>query len=289
MAPPARRTKRKHSGEATDPRKKYKALSSSLPEPVETDGESPSEFHPIEAILEEKGRKYKIQWKGTDPETGRPYKPTWEPKENANEEAVQDWKDRKAARKRRSTSKRARSKTATSSPVPEPTKPKRSRSRRVIESSSVTESSPTSVASTAARKEGHDQEPASAISSIPSSPLFVQQNEDDDLPQLDPGREVVVHISQPGSSFDPDAYQRFSSSQVQSNNFTGSQSQQLSSVSLSQTQTVPVRFDRTAVVPDSDSFPGSSSYIPSTQTGSRSEGVQHTDSQQTTAGDHNVS
>jgi hypothetical protein len=28
-------------------------------------------------IVAQKGKKYKIEWKGVDPTTGKPYKPTW--------------------------------------------------------------------------------------------------------------------------------------------------------------------------------------------------------------------
>ncbi|KAF2188505.1 hypothetical protein K469DRAFT_519327, partial [Zopfia rhizophila CBS 207.26] len=44
------------------------------------------------SILKENDRKYFIAWKGVDPATGEAYKPTWEPKRNANRELVKAWK-----------------------------------------------------------------------------------------------------------------------------------------------------------------------------------------------------
>lgn len=40
------------------------------------------------SILEEKGKKYLIDWAGTDPETGKHWEPTWEPKGHASNKLI---------------------------------------------------------------------------------------------------------------------------------------------------------------------------------------------------------
>ncbi|BGP17015.1 hypothetical protein JCM10213_000350 [Rhodosporidiobolus nylandii] len=47
-------------------------------------------FWEAEAIIDETPTQYRIKWKGKN-EDGDPWKPTWEPKENANAELVESW------------------------------------------------------------------------------------------------------------------------------------------------------------------------------------------------------
>ncbi|GJN91191.1 hypothetical protein Rhopal_004209-T1 [Rhodotorula paludigena] len=61
---------------------------SATDEPIEADSQG---FWEAEAILDETHTTYLIAWKGTD-EDGEPWKPTWEPKKNANEELIRSWK-----------------------------------------------------------------------------------------------------------------------------------------------------------------------------------------------------
>ncbi|GAA6054466.1 hypothetical protein NBRC10513_006036 [Rhodotorula toruloides] len=68
-------------------------------------------FWEAEAILDETRSQYLIAWKGVD-EKGNRWKPTWEPKENANEQLVNSWKTtgrakRKADKKRKLEEKAA--------------------------------------------------------------------------------------------------------------------------------------------------------------------------------------
>ncbi|GAA5924157.1 hypothetical protein JCM3775_005608 [Rhodotorula graminis] len=49
-------------------------------------------FWEADAILDATATKYRISWKGTD-ENGEPWEPTWEPKENANAQLVQHWRE----------------------------------------------------------------------------------------------------------------------------------------------------------------------------------------------------
>ncbi|GEM07884.1 chromo domain-like containing protein [Rhodotorula toruloides] len=68
-------------------------------------------FWEAEAILDETRSQYLIAWKGVDGKGNR-WKPTWEPKENANEQLITSWKTtgrakRKADRKRKLEEKAA--------------------------------------------------------------------------------------------------------------------------------------------------------------------------------------
>ncbi|GAA6057553.1 hypothetical protein JCM3770_000253 [Rhodotorula araucariae] len=62
---------------------------SDSPEEAEVDSQG---FWEADAILDETREKYLVSWKGTD-EDGNAWKPTWEPKENANGELVKSWKE----------------------------------------------------------------------------------------------------------------------------------------------------------------------------------------------------
>ncbi|CDR41884.1 RHTO0S06e07470g1_1 [Rhodotorula toruloides] len=68
-------------------------------------------FWEAEAILDETRSQYLIAWKGVD-EKGNQWKPTWEPKENANEQLINSWTTtgrakRKADKKRKLEEKAA--------------------------------------------------------------------------------------------------------------------------------------------------------------------------------------
>lgn len=57
---------------------------------VETSQESQaasgeSDLWAVTEILAEKGNKYRVQWDGTDPETGEPWPPSWIPKTYATQ------------------------------------------------------------------------------------------------------------------------------------------------------------------------------------------------------------
>jgi hypothetical protein len=51
-------------------------------------------------ILKETKKRYYIEWDGINPNTQKPWDPTWEPKKMANKALVDDWKERKKNKKR---------------------------------------------------------------------------------------------------------------------------------------------------------------------------------------------
>ncbi|KAG8728789.1 hypothetical protein FRC12_021486, partial [Ceratobasidium sp. 428] len=63
----------------------------------------------VEKILDEKGRKYKVQWEGIDPATGKKWKPDWVPKTDCTDGLISEWKREKEARKRRAASAKSSS------------------------------------------------------------------------------------------------------------------------------------------------------------------------------------
>ncbi|WVQ99244.1 hypothetical protein IAU59_006376 [Kwoniella sp. CBS 9459] len=85
--------------------------SSSSPVPKEEDDlPAQTQFVPAEddednlwsaiEILDERGKpksgEYLVQWDGIDKSTGKPWKPTWEPKGNCTQALIDDWHERKA-------------------------------------------------------------------------------------------------------------------------------------------------------------------------------------------------
>ena len=83
---------------------------SSKEEEEEEETQELSQFEPHESdnsqtlwdvisILRESKTKYQVEWAGIDPETGKPWKPTWVPKEDATDVLIQDWKAKKRERK----------------------------------------------------------------------------------------------------------------------------------------------------------------------------------------------
>jgi hypothetical protein len=50
---------------------------------------------PVNRILRESRSKYEVEWAGIDPETGKPWKPSWIPKEDCSDACIQDWKAEK--------------------------------------------------------------------------------------------------------------------------------------------------------------------------------------------------
>ncbi|CAG8638933.1 5455_t:CDS:2, partial [Acaulospora colombiana] len=53
---------------------------------------------PVNRILRESRSKYEVEWAGLDPETGKPWKPSWIPKEDCSDACIQDWKEEKRRR-----------------------------------------------------------------------------------------------------------------------------------------------------------------------------------------------
>ncbi|PSS02475.1 hypothetical protein BD289DRAFT_478850 [Coniella lustricola] len=87
------------------PRSSHSASSQSSPPRVRDDTPQ-DDVYAIKDIIDEKTvdgqRFYRIDW-ADDPRTGQVYEPTWEPEENANREAVDDWEWQKRRRVRLGT------------------------------------------------------------------------------------------------------------------------------------------------------------------------------------------
>jgi hypothetical protein len=60
----------------------------------------------VEKILDEKGRKFKVQWEGIDPATGKKWRPDWVWKTDCTDDLIADWKKEKERRKRAGGSSR---------------------------------------------------------------------------------------------------------------------------------------------------------------------------------------
>lgn len=54
----------------------------------------------VEKILDERGRKYLVQWEGIDPATGKKWKPDWVWKTDCTDDLIADWKRARAERNR---------------------------------------------------------------------------------------------------------------------------------------------------------------------------------------------
>ncbi|RYP26609.1 hypothetical protein DL768_011685 [Monosporascus sp. mg162] len=57
------------------------------------------EWWEVKDIIDERLRRgvvqYLVQWEGTDPKTGQPYEPSWEPSKNVTEAAISAWREKK--------------------------------------------------------------------------------------------------------------------------------------------------------------------------------------------------
>ena len=56
---------------------------------------------PVIEILAEKNNQYRVRWEGTNPDTLKPWAPSWIPKKDASAALVDDWKERKARKAQR--------------------------------------------------------------------------------------------------------------------------------------------------------------------------------------------
>lgn len=56
---------------------------------------------PVIEILAEKNNRYRVQWEGIDPTTGKPWAASWVLKSEANDLLVQAWKEKKALKSQR--------------------------------------------------------------------------------------------------------------------------------------------------------------------------------------------
>lgn len=221
---------------------------------------------------------YHISWED-DSETGEKYLPTWEPKENVNEAAVNDWLERKAAKKcmlssarifmtqltiatakkgrarRVSTKQRETSSVAARGPTGRPSR------RRVIESSPTPPTVEALDTTDTVPEIGETQQSPSG-----DSTLSELESADGDIqaPQLQGIREATVQVTDPPSSYNQGVYQRIDL--PSSDNGTGSETVDLSaSLPGKYSASAPVPFTQQLgkVVPDSQSqsrFPEDSTF-----------------------------
>lgn len=140
---------------ATTPAKRKRALEdhstleppSSKQKPTRTS----SDYFVIRGVLQYKNGKYLVDWED-NPDTGEKYSPTWEPKKNLNEEALQDWKEtqakqraeKKKALKLKNSKKRVNdSQQSYDETTPASTRERPRKRPRVLESSPTSDSSVT--------------------------------------------------------------------------------------------------------------------------------------------------
>lgn len=58
-------------------------------------------YWPALEILGEKKYEYLVNWDGTDPETGRPWPPSWTRKTEVTDDLIEAWEGKKAAKKKK--------------------------------------------------------------------------------------------------------------------------------------------------------------------------------------------
>ena len=236
----------------------------------------------IKSILDEKGKQYLIDWED-DELTGERYQPSWEPKGNANKEAIADWNLQKARLKKTQTPKKNAGVTA-----------KRGRPRKIIESSPPEVSSASALSakqsylsSTAQPSQANDPVESESENVHEHEPEIVESQPDTtggaeqvDSPLFEPIDGPAVEPSDPPSSFAEGAYQKFSSSQAGPSSAPATADQQPSSTlsgEQSQARSVPVNFEGTSrVVPDSQSAIEFSSSAPATTTTTSGEPAEST-------------
>nr|POE87255.1 hypothetical protein CFP56_29844 [Quercus suber] len=223
----------------------------------------------IRSILRETKTQYLIDWED-DELTGEIYAQTWEPRENANQQAVDDWERQKVKTKK--TTSAVRSTT--------PVRP-RGRIRRVIDSSPPStqhrharpDRNQTSIGQTTLEDPIIVESPQSVteieqdLCSDSGSALFVAEASQVNHP--------IVDIGGPSSSILAGHYQKFSSSQIppsSSNRPTqladqviadGDENSNLREITtiavvattpLARQQSVPLNFGSARVIPDSQSL-----------------------------------
>ncbi|KAJ6210141.1 hypothetical protein PSV09DRAFT_2238866 [Bipolaris maydis] len=243
-------TKRKRTQTRTKPNKRPKYVDCSDPS-----SDDDSKLWEAECILEErivKGvKKYHIKWKGTDPSTGRAWPTTWEPEENANDELVADWLQKKA---HESGGSRGRPRQRTEAQAS-----RRIRNLRVIDSSPESTCSPSTPS--------HHRAASGNLSSATHSPVGVAAAPGPVL-RISPR----IRICRRGQSLERDEFERVSqiplsqppSTQEPTQETTQVHSQETDIDSLQLISARPEPYS-SGIVPDSQSSTGQASFIPITQ------------------------
>lgn len=237
-------SKRKRNSTRTKPNKRSRYIDSSASE----SGSESGALWAADCILDEhvvRGvRKYYIQWKGINPDTGKAWEPSWEPAENANDLLVAYWEQEKArdladVHAYLEGSSRA-----------QPKKRQETQASRRIRNSRVVDSSP---------------EPT-ACSSTSSTPLSNRVGTGR-LPSVTASAARVsprIRIARRGDSLERDNYVCFpqlASPQPRSTQVPT----QDTDLNSSQLLTARPRPHSSGVIPDSQSSTGKGSFVPITQ------------------------
>ncbi|KAI9722949.1 MAG: hypothetical protein M1812_001398 [Candelaria pacifica] len=291
-------SKRKRQSESSTPRSKKVKNTNKAREPStsgqQNDSLSADEFSwALRDIIDENRTYYKIDWEGIDPETGRRYEPSWEPKGNANRDAIEDWEEKKREKAAHNAAegrlRRSRpSKGSTRSTRGTPVKPSRQsrRANLVINDSSTATSNPGS-----SGQPGQPSKKGNSIEHPGSQPVSSEV----ERPGLGKRKEVVQGSPLPQSkhveiedSFEQDKQtpasrktpavelSQFSDSKREqyeyfatlssSNKTTESHREPFvnilqSSQDYQQKELSPTQPGNEIVIPDSQSFPGSSQFV----------------------------
>jgi hypothetical protein len=259
----------------------------------------PEKEYKLRSIIAERPGQYLIDWED-DEETGEPYEPSWEPKANANRQAVADWKRRKAERRAAkgqqqqsaSPAKKGQGRPAVEKQQPQQTgnrvKRGRGRPRKI---SPVEQWPPASWDQNQGQTQPQPQletappEPQRAASPHREEPEIVESPDPEAVLGAEEGVdaaesplfEPAVESSDPPSSFQNGAYQNFSSSeQAETKDVTTDQpaALQLNNTEGSkQPKSVPVKFGEgpSKVIPDSQTLGEFSSSAPAAAGGAETD------------------
>ncbi|KAI9822577.1 MAG: hypothetical protein M1827_000296 [Pycnora praestabilis] len=272
MASPAKKRKAHESRSNRSSNKKAKHASSSEgtsdnsqvtrveSEVEEREGSASDQYWKVKDIIGERSNQYRIDWDGLDPQTGKKYKPTWEPKFYVTKAAIAAWEKRKQEKtvsSRRATGQSSSPALGTTHSTP--VRPSRRSSRRL----KLVIGSPFETTDRA-------QENGAGDPSLVGAHLEEEEIEDSFEKEkgIDPiSQQLLVEIDQ-HSSFDRDQYISYSSALSApvptSSRREGLHEQQKQILQQErQEASVPVVFDHEGIVPDSQSLPGSSSFLPS--------------------------
>ncbi|TAQ86428.1 hypothetical protein B7494_g5239 [Chlorociboria aeruginascens] len=206
--------------------------------------------------------QFLIDWEN-DPQTGRPYSPTWEPYNNVNTNVITEWETRKEQRKTINLGSRRQSHTITlpqESPNIRPAK----RRRTVSPSQHSHKKLRRGTVETVRFSVSHESEEGKET-------VIKDSYEQDQESTLEEAKKAIVEIPPAEEGFDPDAYTKITSSQLSTSIHSRSQS-----ISQSQFQT-PVQSlkssapyissedldEQVPVIPDSQEGRGSPACDPS--------------------------
>jgi hypothetical protein len=220
---------------------------------------APEDLWEAEGILDERhirGKlQYLVQWKGRDPQTGKEYEPTWEPRENCTEALVVDWARQRSQQPDSSAGGSAESSGAKRRQKKLSKPPRSSRQSRVVQSSPEP-----STAHTTSVLSGPST-PAVGYPTLAFASSAVTTPVDAPPPPERPSLRVQVPR---GDGFDPNEYERFSQLAPSQPPFTESRTQGADFES-SQVSAAVSGYSSSGIVPDSQSSVGEGSFVPATQ------------------------